>query len=130
MAAASRRMMTTTPSRKRGSTRAWAGRFGRRRTTTKTEVSRDDEHEEDVATQSKFEMLCEGEPSSSLSTAHPKRQSPETTVARAGGWICRGRNNHGRGDDSGDNGTGDASVTTTTTNGYNTYYDETTRITI
>ena len=69
----------------RGGTHAWAGRFGRRRTTTKTEASRDDEHEEDVATRSKFETLCEGEPSSSLSTARPKRRSPETTAARAGG---------------------------------------------
>jgi hypothetical protein len=66
-------------------TRAYAGHFGRRRTTMKTETSRDDEHEEDVTTRSKFEMLCEGEPSSSLSTACPKRRSPETTAARAGG---------------------------------------------
>jgi hypothetical protein len=77
--------MTTTPSRKRGGTRAWAGRFGRRRTTTKTETIRDDEHEEDVATWSKFETLCEGEPSSSLSTARPKRRSPETTADRGEG---------------------------------------------
>jgi hypothetical protein len=68
-----------------GGTRAWAGRFGRRRTTTKTETSRDDEHKEDVATRSKFETLCEGEPWSSLSMARPKRRSPDTTVARAGG---------------------------------------------
>jgi hypothetical protein len=37
------------------------------------ETSRDNEHEEDVATQLKFETLCEGEPSSSLSTARPKQ---------------------------------------------------------
>jgi hypothetical protein len=53
--------------------------------TTKTERSRDNEHKEDVATRSKFETLCEGEPSSSLSTAHPKRRSLEMTAARAGG---------------------------------------------
>jgi hypothetical protein len=41
---------------------------------TKTETSRDDEHEKDVATRSKFETLCEGEPSSPLSTARPKRR--------------------------------------------------------
>ena len=33
-----------------------------------------------------------------------------------------------QGDDSGDDRTGDASVTTTTTNDYHTYNDETTRI--
>jgi hypothetical protein len=67
-----------------GGTRARAGRFGERRTTTKTETSRDDEHKEDVATRSKFETLCEGEPWSSLSTARPKRRLSETTVVRAG----------------------------------------------
>jgi len=66
--------------------RLWEGRFGRRRTTTKmTETSRDDEHEEDVVTWSMFDTLCEGEPSSSLSTACPKRRSLATTAARAGG---------------------------------------------
>jgi hypothetical protein len=40
-----------------------------------TETSRDNEHEEDVVTRSMFETLCEGEPSSSLSTARPKRRS-------------------------------------------------------
>ena len=66
--------------------RLWEGRFGRRRTTTKTtETSRDDEHEEDVVTLSMFETLCEGELSSSLSTARLKRQSSATTAARAGG---------------------------------------------
>ncbi len=49
------------------------------------ETSRVDEHEEDVATRLEFEMLCEGEPSLSLSTARPKRRSPETTASRAGG---------------------------------------------
>jgi hypothetical protein len=68
-----------------GGTRAWAGRFGRRRMTPKLETSRENEHEEDVATWSKFEMLREGEPSSLMSTARPKRRSPETTVTRAGG---------------------------------------------
>ena len=64
----------------------WEGRFGRRRTTTKiTETSRDEEHEDDVLMRSMFETLCECEPSSSLSTACPKRQSSATTVARAGG---------------------------------------------
>jgi hypothetical protein len=64
----------------------WEGRFGKRRTTTKTtETSRDNEHKEDVMTRLMFETLCEGEPSSSLSTAPPKRRSPETTAARAGG---------------------------------------------
>ena len=66
--------------------RLWEGRFGRRRTTMKTtETSRDDEHEEDVVTRSMFEMLCEGKPSSSLSTARPKRRSSARTTARAGG---------------------------------------------
>ena len=66
--------------------RLWVGHFGRRRMTTKsTETSRDDEHEEDVVTRSMFETLCEGEPSSSLSTARPKRRSSATTAARAGG---------------------------------------------
>ncbi len=64
----------------------WEGRFGRRRTTTKTtETSRDDKHEEDVVTQSMFKTLCEGEPSSSLSTARPKRRSSATTAVSAGG---------------------------------------------
>jgi hypothetical protein len=46
-----------------------------------TETSRDDEHGEDVVMRSMFETLCEGEPSSLLSTARPKRRSS----ARAGG---------------------------------------------
>jgi len=55
--------------------RLWEGRFRRRRTTTKTtEMSRDDEHEEDIMTRSMFEMLCKGEPSPLLSTACPKRR--------------------------------------------------------
>ena len=54
-------------------------------TTKTTEMSRDDEHEEDVMTRSMFETLCKGEPSSLLSTACPKRQLLATTVARAGG---------------------------------------------
>jgi len=54
--------------------RLWEGRFGRRRKTTKTtEMSRDDKHEEDAMMRSMFETLCKGEPSSLLSTAHPKR---------------------------------------------------------
>ncbi len=69
--------------------------FGERRTTTKTATSRDDEHKEDVATRSKFETLCEGEPLSSLSTARPKRQSSATTAARASGadlsWTKQSR---------------------------------------
>ena len=66
--------------------RLWEGRFGRRRTTTKTtETSRDDEHEEDVMMRSMFETMCEGEPSSSLFTARPKRRSSATTPARASG---------------------------------------------
>jgi hypothetical protein len=36
-----------------------------RMTTKTTEMSRDDEHKEDVMTRSMFEMLCEGEPWSS-----------------------------------------------------------------
>jgi len=64
--------------------RLWEGRFGRRRTTTKTtEMSRDNKHEEDVVMRSMYEMLCEGKPSSSLSTACPKRRSSATTTARA-----------------------------------------------
>jgi hypothetical protein len=64
----------------------WEGHFGRRRTTKKTtETSRDDEHKEDVVTRSMFETLCEGEPSSSLSTARPKRRLSVTTAVRAGG---------------------------------------------
>ena len=70
----------------------WEGRFGRRRTTTKmTEMSRDDEHKEDVVTRSIFEMLCEGKPMSSLSTAHPKRRLSATTEARADGRTERSR---------------------------------------
>ena len=66
--------------------RLWEGRFGRRRTTTKTtETSRDDEHEEDVVMRSMFETLCKSEPSLSLSTARPKHRSSATTAARAGG---------------------------------------------
>jgi hypothetical protein len=66
--------------------RLWEGRYGRRRTTTKTtETSRDDEHKKVVVTRSMFETLCKGEPSSSLSTARPKRRSLATTAARAGG---------------------------------------------
>ena len=64
----------------------WEGHFGRRRMTKKTtETSRDDEHKEDVVTRSMFETLCEGEPSSSLSTARPKRRLSVTTTMRAGG---------------------------------------------
>ena len=66
--------------------RLWEGRFGRRRTTMKTtETSRDNKHEEDVMTRSMFKTLCEGELSSSLSTACLKRRSSGTTTARAGG---------------------------------------------
>ena len=66
--------------------RLWEGRFGRRRTTAKTtETSRDDEHKEDVVTGLMFEMLCEGESSSSSSTALPKCRSSVSTAARAGG---------------------------------------------
>ena len=50
-----------------------------------TETSRDDEHEEDVVTLSMFETLCEGELSSSLSTARLKHRSLAMTAARAGG---------------------------------------------
>ena len=52
----------------------WEGRFGKRRTTTKTmEMSRDNEHEEDVMTWLMFETLCEGKPSSLFSKGCPKR---------------------------------------------------------
>jgi hypothetical protein len=62
--------------------------------------------------------------------------SPEAPIAGGdhlrgqAGWIRRGRNDHGRVEDSGDDGTGDALVMTTTTNGYHTFNDKTTRITI
>jgi hypothetical protein len=46
------------------------------------------------------------------------------------GWICHGRNDHRRGEDGGDDGTGDVSVTTTTMNDYHTYNDKTTCVTI
>ena len=51
------------------------------------EMSRDDEHKEDIVTRLMFETLCEGEPSSSssFSKAHPKCRSPERTTARVGG---------------------------------------------
>ena len=66
--------------------RLWEGRFGRRRTTTKTtEMSRDYEHKEDVMMRSMFETLCVGEPSSLLSTACPKQRSSTKTAARASG---------------------------------------------
>ena len=65
--------------------RLWEGRFGRRRMMTKTtEMSIDNKHEEDVMTRLMSEMLCEGEPSSSSSTARLKHRSLATTVARAG----------------------------------------------
>ncbi len=64
------------------------------------EMSREEEHEEDVVTRSMAETLCEGEPSSSLSTAHPKRQLLATTAARAGGAdpsrMKRSRTGQGR----------------------------------
>jgi hypothetical protein len=64
----------------------WEGRFGKRRTTTKTtEMSGDNNHDEDIMTRSMSETLCEGKPLSSSSKALPKRRSPETTAARAGG---------------------------------------------
>ena len=64
----------------------WEGRFGKRRTTTKTtEMSGDNNHDEDIITRLMFETLCEGKPLSSSSKALPKRRSPETTAARAGG---------------------------------------------
>jgi hypothetical protein len=50
-----------------------------------TEMSKDDEHEEDVVTRLMFETLCKGKPSSSLSTARPKRRSSARTTARVGG---------------------------------------------
>ena len=66
--------------------RLWEGRFGRRRTTTKTtETSRDDKHEGDVVMLSMSETLCEGEPLLSLSTARLKCRSSATNAARAGG---------------------------------------------
>jgi hypothetical protein len=79
----------------------WEGRFGKRRTSTKTtETSRDNAHEEDAMTRSMFETLCEGKPSPSSSKARPKRRSPETTVARAGGldpsWTKRSRTGRGQ----------------------------------
>jgi hypothetical protein len=78
-----------------GGTRAWAGRFGRRRTTTKTETSRDDEHEEDVAMRSKFETLCKGEPSSLLSTARAGGADPSRTKQSRTGQRRRRRRNGG-----------------------------------
>ena len=54
-------------------------------TTKTTEMSRDDEHKEDVVTRSMFETLCKGKLLSLLSTARPKHRSSTTTVARAGG---------------------------------------------
>jgi len=64
----------------------WEGRFGRRRTSTKsTETSSDNEHKEDVVTWSMSEMLCKGKPLLSLSTACPKRRSLATSVTTEGG---------------------------------------------
>ena len=74
-----------------------------------TEMSSDDEHEEDVVRRSMSETLCEGEPSSSSPTARPKRRSLVRTAARAGGRIRRGRKDHRWGEDLGDDGTGDMS---------------------
>ena len=94
------------------------------------EMSRDDEHEEDVVMRSVFKTLCEGKLLSSLSTAHQKHRSSATTAARAAGQIRCGQNDHGRDEDNGDDRTGNASVTTTSTNDYHTYNDETTHISI
>ena len=103
--------------------RLWEGHFGRRRTTKKTtETSRDDEHEEDAVTRSMFETLCEGESSSSSFTARLKRHRWRRPRRGRAGRICRGRKDHGRGEADGNDGMGDASVTTTTTNDY---HDET-----
>ena len=49
------------------------------------ETSMDDEHKEDVMTWLMLEILCEGKPLLSLSTARPKCRSSATTTARAGG---------------------------------------------
>ena len=54
-------------------------------TTKTTEMSRDNKHKKDVMMRSMFQTLCEGEPSSSLSMAHPKQRSSTTTTARASG---------------------------------------------
>ena len=99
--------------------RLWEGSFGSRRTAMKmTETSRDDEHKEDVVMRSMFEMLCEGKPSFSSSTARPKRDRRQGPRQGRVGRIRRGRNDHGQIKDDGNDGTGDASVTTTTTNDY------------
>ena len=86
-AAALRRRMTTTPTRKRGGTRAWEGRFGRRRMTMKTETSRDNEHEEDIATRSKFKTLCEGAGTTSTKKTSRRGQSSRRSVR--GSRRCR-----------------------------------------
>ena len=113
----------------------WEGRFRRRRTTMKTtEMTRDDEHKEDVVMRLMFETLCKGEPSSSSRHCCPRlaRSDDHQRRPRQGqaGRIHHGRNNHGRGEDDGDDGTGHASVMTTTTFDCHTYNDKTTRIAI
>jgi hypothetical protein len=86
----------------------WEGRFGKRRTSTKTmEMSRDNEHEEDVMPRSMFETLCEGKPSSSSSKTRPKRRSraggvdpSRTKRSRTGRGRRRRRNGGCVGDDN------------------------------
>ena len=59
----------------------WEGRFGRRRTTTKTtETSSDNEHQEDFVTRSMS-------PSLSLSMACPKRRSPQRGLSGVIIWY-------------------------------------------
>ncbi len=112
----------------------------------KTETSRDNEHEEDIATRLKFETLCEGAGTTSTKKTSQRGQSSRHSVRGSRRCRCprlarsddhQGRPWQGqagrilcRGEDDGDDGTGHASVMTTTTNDCHTYNDKTTRITI
>ena len=71
--------------------RLWEGSFGSRRTAMKmTETSRDNEHEEDIVMRSMFEMLCEGKPLFSSSTACPKHDRRRRPRRGRVGQIRRG----------------------------------------
>jgi hypothetical protein len=91
--------------------RLWEGLFGRRTTTAKTmKTSRDNKHEEDVVPRLMFETLCEKVGRETPPAATGRRGSPCVVVV----VVVRRRFSAGRGEDNGDDGTGDTVVKTTT----------------